>query len=110
MTITEELEADFEAAFKIFEKHRMYPPNHEGESMISLNDSHLMALARAKHFVQSGITGSMTPKMRDSVERDISLIEQVHSYIRQQIMEPGLPMSPEKIGQGNNGEKDGHTD
>ena len=63
--------------------------------MIKINDSHLMALARAKHFVQSGIVGSMTPKMRDSVEKDVRLIEEIHSYIRQQINEPGLPMKPD---------------
>ena len=87
----------FDRSYKHWYKHHMYPLNHERNSMISLNDSHLMAIARARHFVQSGICGSMTREMRESVERDIRLIEQVHSYVRQQIAEPGLPMPPKPI-------------
>lgn len=78
--------------------------------MIALNDSHLMALARAKHFVQSGIVGSMTPKMRESIERDITRIDEVHSYIRQQIAEPGLPMVAQPIEVGDIGEDHGNPD
>lgn len=78
--------------------------------MKSVNDSHLKAIARAIHFVRSGITSSMTPKLRESIDRDITLLDEVHKFCRQQIIEPGLPMTPEKIGEGNNGEKHGDTD
>lgn len=110
VTKTEELNIFFELSFLHWEKHRMYPPNHERHFMSTLNDSHLKALARAEYFVQSGITNAMSPKMRDSIEHDILLLNQVHAFVRQAINEPGLPMVPEKIGQGNNGEKHGDTD
>ena len=100
---------DFENDFEVFEKNRMYPLNHEGENMKTVNDSHLRAIARAVHFVQSGMTIKMTPKLLNSIQSDIDRLDEVHKYIRQQINEPGLLMSPEKIGQGNNGEKDGHS-
>ena len=107
MTNSDQKRHDFEHDFEVFEKNRMYPPNHTGEIMIKLNDSHLMALGRSVHFIKSGICQSMTPRMQDNVAKDIRLIEEVHKYVRQQIVEPGLPMVPESIGQGNNGEKDG---
>lgn len=77
--------------------------------MITVNDHHLRAIARAVHFVRSGMTTSMTPKLLSSIQRDIDLLDEAHKYIRQQIIEPGLPISPESKGQGHNGEKDGDT-
>ncbi len=61
--------------------------------MISVNDSHLKAIARAIHFVRSGITTQMTPKLRESVELDITKLDEVHKFCRQQIIEPGLPLA-----------------
>lgn len=110
MTTELELHILFEADFMNFEKNRMYPPNHTGETMIKVNDSHLKAIARAVHFVRSGMTTQMTPKLLSDIQRDIDLLDETHKYIRQQIIEPGLPMSPESKGQGNNGEKHGHSD
>lgn len=110
MTNELELHILFEAQFFHWEKHRMYPPNHTGENMLTVNDSHLRAIARAVHFVRSGMTTQMTPKLLNSIQHDIDLLDEAHRYIRQQIHEPGLPMSPGSIGQGNNGEKNGHSD
>ncbi|GAH64037.1 unnamed protein product [marine sediment metagenome] len=93
-----------------FEKNRMYPPNHTGETMIAINDSHLRAIARANYFVQSGITNNMTPKMRESIERDIVRLDEVHKFCRQQISEPGLPMSPIHEAVAKVGEAFGNTD
>ncbi len=77
--------------------------------MIAVNDSHLKAIARAIHFVRSGISFSMTPTHREHIEHDIVLLDQIHKFCRQQITEPGLPMSPRPAAQVNNGEKDGPT-
>ena len=76
--------------------------------MITLKISHLMAIARGIHFVRSGITDQMNTRLVNSITNDIELMHEVHQYVLQQIKEPGLPMSPEMIGQGHNGEKDGH--
>lgn len=67
--------------------------------MITVNDSHLRAIARAVHFVRSGMTTQMTPKLLNAIQRDIDLLDEAHKYIRQQISEPGLPMSkiPDKV-------------
>ena len=78
--------------------------------MKSVNDSHLRAIARAVHFVRSGMTNIMTPKMLNSVQHDIDLLDEAHKYIRQQINEPGLPISPESKGLGIIGEKIGNSD
>lgn len=110
MTITSELEELFEAAFVYFEKHRMYPPNHIGVTMITINPKHLKAVSRAQHFVRSGISPSMLPKHVEAIENDIFLLGQVHSYILQQIKEPGLPMSPEPIEVGDIAEDHGKKD
>ena len=114
------IDIEFEFDYINFEKNRMDPPNHTGETMISINDSHLRAVARAGYFVQSGITNNMTVKMRESIELDIQRLDEVHKFCRQQISEPGLPMSPEPIDVGdigktiaksqvNNGDKHGET-
>ncbi len=60
--------------------------------MITVNDSHLKAIARSVHFMRSGITSQMTEKLRSAIERDIELLDQAHKFCRQQIVEPGLPM------------------
>lgn len=78
--------------------------------MITVNDSHLMAIARAIHFVRSGMTTQMTPKLLNSIQHDIDLLDETHKYIRQQIYEPGLRLVPISAGQGDNGEKDGPAD
>lgn len=88
--------------------------------MIRVNDSHLKAIARAVHFVRSGMTTQMTPKLLNDIQRDIDLLDEAHKYIRQQIMEPGLPIpqAPIDVGDigkniakstGHNGEKDGNS-
>ncbi len=77
--------------------------------MKSINDSHLKAIARACHFVRSGITKSMTPKLVDSIELDLRLLDEVHSYCRQQINEPGLPMVREPIDVGDIGDNVGNA-
>lgn len=61
--------------------------------MKSISVSHLKAVARAIHFVRSGITKNMTPKLISSIERDIEHLEELHVYCCQQIREPGLPLS-----------------
>lgn len=66
--------------------------------MIAINDSHLKAVARAIHFVRSGIVKNMTPKMICYIERDLNLLDDVHNFCRQQIREPGLPMLPKPTG------------
>lgn len=110
MTSEREMCQLFDDQFYDWEKNRMYPPNHSGETMKAVNDSHLKAVARAIHFMRAGITAQMTPKLRDSIDTDIERLDQVHKFCRQQIIEPGLPMTPEKVGQGNNSEKNGRTD
>lgn len=67
--------------------------------MKTINDSHLKAIARAIHFVRSGITKNMSPKLLDSIEHDIMLLNETHKFCRQQITEPGLPMCnvPESV-------------
>lgn len=107
MTLKDERDKAYEKSFAEYEKNRMYPPTQRRIPMLTVSDSHLKAVARAVHFVRSGITTTMTAKLRDSIDRDIELLDQVHKFCRQQIVEPGLPMSPESTGQGNNGEKDG---
>lgn len=59
-----------------------------------LKDSHLKAIARAQHFMRSGITQAMQIRHREQVERDIALLDSIHTYVRQQINEPGLPLAP----------------
>lgn len=108
--ILDENEVDhFDHDFDVFEKYRMYPPSHTGDIMIKVNDSHLRALARAVHFVRSGMTTKMTPKLLNSIQRDIDLLDEAHKYIRQQINEPGLFINPETIAQGNIGENHGDS-
>ncbi len=67
--------------------------------MITVNDSHLRALARAVHFVRAGMTTSMQPKLLNHIQRDIDLLDECHKFICQQIIEPGLPMTqvPDKV-------------
>lgn len=77
--------------------------------MISVNDSHLRAIARAVHFVRSGMTTRMTPKMLNAIQRDIDLLDEAHKYIRQQITEPGLPMPLDPDAQVQELESHGHT-
>ena len=101
---------DSETDFDSYERNRMYPPNHSGENMITLNKHHLMAIARGIHFVRSGITEQMPERLIGQIDRDIQLMHEANTYILQQIKEPGLPMIPESIGQGNKSEKDGHED
>lgn len=61
--------------------------------MIAISDSHLKAIARSIHFMRSGVTSQMEPKHREAIMRDISRLDEVHKFCRQQIIEPGLPMS-----------------
>ena len=107
MTKTEELRIFFELSFLHWEKHRMYPPNHERAIMVTINDTHIRALLRAQHFVRSGISKSMTPSLIKSISHDIKLIEEVKDYCRQQIIEPGLPMAAEPIEVGDIGDDHG---
>ena len=67
--------------------------------MLTVNDRHLKAIARAIHFVRSGMTTRMSPKLLSSIQRDIELLDEAHKFIRQQIMEPGLSMQqlPETV-------------
>lgn len=90
---------EFEHDYRDFEKNRMYPPNHIGENMITVNDSHLKALARAVHFVRSGMTTKMTSKLLNHIQSDIDKLDELHKFVRQQIIEPGLPMQdvPETV-------------
>lgn len=78
--------------------------------MISVNDSHLKAIARAVHFVRSGMTTKMTPKLLNSIQRDIDLLDEAHRYIRQQIIEPGLPIAAKPIDVGDIGDNRGNSD
>lgn len=75
--------------------------------MNTINDSHLKALARAQHFIRSGITSSMEPKHQDQINRDIELIDEVHKYCRQQINEPGLRFVAETFAKIKNGDQSG---
>ena len=78
--------------------------------MKAVNDSHLRAIARAVHFVRSGMTHNMTPKMLNSIQHDIYLLDEAHKYIRQQISEPGLPMMHDVPDTVTNEDSDGHSD
>ncbi len=77
--------------------------------MKSIQVSHLRAVSRAIHFVRSGITKNMTPKLIDSIEKDIRLLEELHVFCCQQIKEPGLPMVQEPIDVGDIGEDHGNS-
>lgn len=104
------IDIEFEYDYIHWEKNRMYPPNHERANMVTINDSHIRALLRAQSFVKSGISKSMTPELIKNIKHDIELIEQVRNYCRQQIAEPGLPMSPDLESIPYNGEGHGHQD
>lgn len=78
--------------------------------MMTINDSHLKAVARAIHFVRSGITKNMSTNLSAAIIHDIALLDEVHKFCRQQIKEPGLPMAVKPKGTGNNGELDGPVD
>lgn len=100
----------YEKEFEDWHKNRMSPLTHKKGVPMKITDKHLKAIARAQHFVRSGITVAMQQHHREQIETDIYLLDQVHTYCRHQINEPCLPMSPESTGQNNNGEKDGDTD
>jgi hypothetical protein len=101
---------EFEFDYRDFENNRMYPPNHRSNSMKTVNDSHLKAIARAIHFMRSGITTQMTQKFRDEIQRDIDRLDEIHKFCRQQIAEPGLCLRLDFSASSNNGEKvDGYT-
>ncbi len=103
-----ELNMRLDSSITVWELKRMYPPNHTGETMIRVSDSHLAAISRAIHYVRSGITTQMTEKLRSSIERDIELLDQSHKFIRQQIIEPGLPMTQKPIEVGDIGDTIGN--
>lgn len=104
------IDIEFEHDYIDFENNRMYPPNHERKTMSTLNDHHLIAIARARHFMQAGITKAMEHRFIEKIERDLNLLSQVHTYIRQQISEPGLPMSPDVPEKSTSEDSDGHRD
>lgn len=63
-----------------------------------LRDKHLQAIARAQHFIRSGITPMMSLKHIEQVENDIFLLDQVHMFLRVAMNEPCLPVVPDLCG------------
>jgi len=76
--------------------------------MLRVKDCHLHAISRAIHFVRSGLTTKMSPKLIDQINHDIDLLDEVHRFCRQQIIEPGLAMQPDLESVGLHGEIDGN--
>lgn len=104
------IDIEFEFDYIDFENNRMYLPNHERAIMVTINDTHIRALLRAQHFINSGISKSMAPNLIESIKHDIKLIGQVRDYCHQQIIEPGLPMSPDLESDPYDGEGHGNQD
>lgn len=107
MTTAKQVGDFFEYHFQLWLQFHSEPLYYTKGPSMNISDKHLRAIARAQHFVRSGITNAMSSKHQEKMENDIFLLDQVHTYCRQQINEPGLPLCPEQKGQGNNGEKDG---
>lgn len=110
MTHSNELGEHFEKEFEEFEKNRMYPPDHSGETMVTIDNRHIRAVARAVHFVRSGVTSQMSPQIQKSVLLDIKMLEEVYQYCLQQVREPGLPIPAKPIDVGEIGVSIGSTD
>jgi len=110
MMTFEELKKDFEISFEYFVKYLMYPPNSERKIMVTLNDRHIAAVARAESFMSQGITPSMSERHQTHVRKDIDCLREVRQLIRIMLNEPGLPFALDpgpaapKVG------KNGHLD
>lgn len=93
MTTAKQVGDFFEYHFQLWLQFHSEPLYYTKGPSMKISDKHLKAIARALHFVRSGITPSMQPKHVDQLENDCFLLDQIHTYLRQQINEPGLPLS-----------------
>lgn len=95
MTNREVIEKYFDEQYELWLQFHNMPLSYTRGLPMRITDKHLKAIARAQHFVRSGITAAIQAHHREQLENDIFLLDQVHTFCRQQINEPGLPMTPE---------------
>lgn len=100
---------DFERDLLLFYEFHNIPLSYSKGVPMVLSDKHLKAIARAQYFIRSGIVRSMSPKHIEQIENDIYLLDQVHTYCRKQVNEPGLPFTPDLSGPFLDGAKDGNS-
>lgn len=100
---------DLERDLLLFHEFHNIPLSYSKGLPMVIRDKHLQAIARAKHFIRSGIVPTMSPKHIEQVENDLFLLDQVHSYLRVAMNEPCLPMVSDLSAPFLDGAKDGNT-